>query len=113
MARAFGFNEDWKESVPLGQREVAGSMTVFYNAASGEVEDYLWTMHEEQHAPASCSDPQEYTMYMMPEGDCTGKTKFTISNVIVGELSMEGGPTDIIVIDFNWEGWQVNKATIT
>jgi hypothetical protein len=113
MARAFGFNEDWKESVPLGQREVSGSMTAFYNSASDEVEDYLWTMHEEQHEPSSCSDPQEYTMYIMPEGDCTGKTKYTVSNVILGELNMSPGPTDIMVIEFNWEGWEVSKATIT
>ena len=113
MARAMGFNEDWKEPVPLGQREVAGSMTVFYNSAADEVEDYLWTMHEEQHAPSACSDPQEYTMYVMPEGNCAGKTKYTITNVVLEDLPFVFNPSEISAISFTWSGWQVSKATIT
>jgi len=88
-------------------------MTVFYNAATDEVEDYLWTMWEEQHAPDDCSDVQEYTMYVMPEGECTGKTKWTLSNVIIKTLSFPIKHNEIMVISFTWDAWQPSKAAIS
>ena len=113
IARVLGFNEDWSEPVPLGQRAASGAVTVFYNAAPDEVEAYLWTMHEEQQAPSDCSDPQAYTMYIMPEGDCAGKTKFTISNVVLNELPLVFELGAVAVIRFTWEGWRVSRSTIT
>lgn len=113
VAEAIGYNEDWTESVPTGQSKVGGSMTAFYNAASGEVEEYLWTMWEEQHAPASCTNVQEYTLLVMPEGNCSGKTLWTISNVVVKTLSFPVKHNEILVIQFTWDGWQVDRSTIS
>jgi hypothetical protein len=110
---AVGYNEDWTEDVPTGQSNVTGSMTVFYNAAADEVEEYLWTMWDEEHATADCTDVQEYTMYIMPEGNCAGKTKWTISNVILRTLTFPIQHQEVLVIQFTWGGWQVSRATIS
>lgn len=112
IAMAEGYNEDYIEHVPTGQSTAEGSMTAFYNAAAGEVEDYLWTMYEEQHVVGACADVQEYTLYISPEGDCSGKTKWTINNIVIKNLNFPIKHNEILVVTFDWGGWKVTRATI-
>jgi hypothetical protein len=111
-AEAIGYNEDYKETVALGQSAVEGSMTVFYNAAANEVEDVLWTMWEAQHQVADCGEVGEYTLVIMPEGNCPGATEWEISNVVLKTLEFPIKFGEILVINFSWSGWQVTRSTI-
>jgi hypothetical protein len=112
IAEAMGYNEDGVEPVPTGQTRVTGSMTVFYNSATDEVEDYLWDMYDDQHAPDSCSDVADYDMYVMPEGDCSGKTKWTLDRVIIQDLAFQFPVDDLAVISFNFQAWTAARSTI-
>jgi len=112
IVEAEGYGEDFVEPVPTGQTRVSGSLKVFYNSAAAEVEDYLWQMWEAQHAPDDCTDVAEYDMNIMPEGNCTGKTIWTVTNVVLETLSMPTPVNDILYIEIKWKGWQISRAAI-
>jgi hypothetical protein len=112
VVEAMGYNEDGVEPVPTGQTRVTGSMTVFYSSDSGEVEEYLEEMYTAQHAPADCTDVGDYDMYIYPEGDCTGKTLWTMDHVIISDLDFQMPVDGLMIITFNWQAWDYTKETI-
>lgn len=112
VAEANGYNQPYTEPVPVGQSAVSGKTTVFYNSAADEVSEYLWTMYEAQHDPESCEDVAEYTMDIMPEGNCDGKEQWSLSQVILEDLSIKMPQDDLMTIDFSWRAWVPTRSTI-
>lgn len=113
VVEAMGYNEDGVEPVPTGQTRISGSMTVFYSSDTSEAEEYLEEMYEAQHAPTSCEDVEDYDMFLYPEGDCTGKTKWTFDHVIISDLDFQFPVDGLAVISWNWQAWDYTKETIS
>lgn len=113
IAEANGYNQPYTEPVPVGQSAVSGSMTIFYNAAASEVNEYLWEMYEAQHDPESCTDVAAYTLTILPEGKCTGKEQWTITGCVIEELAIKMPHDDIMTIEFSWRGWVPTRSTYT
>jgi hypothetical protein len=113
VAEAMGYNEDGVEPVPTGQTRVNGSMTVFYNSDTDEVEDYLWSMYDAQHAPDACTDVEDRDMYIFPEGNCSGTTKWTLDRVVINDLDFQFPVDGLAVINFNFQAWKASRATVS
>ena len=87
--RAAGFEQDWKESVPVGSSLWQAGVFAFYNAADDEVEDFLTAMHEAQHAPADCTDAGEYTLVIIPGGRMLRvRAGMTLAHAVLMRLDM-------------------------
>lgn len=110
---AAGYNDAWSETVPIGESKWTASITVFYNAASNEVNDYLWTMWTEQHNPDACTDAQEYTLWIKPEGDCTGKESWEGSRAVIKKLDIQTPAKNIMTIKAEFGGFEMERDTIS
>ena len=110
--RAGGFEQDWLEAVPTGSSLWQAGVFAFYNSADDEIEDFLLEMHEAQHAPADCTDAGEYTLEIAPEGECEGKSRYTLSNAVLLRLDMPALPGNIMRIGALFGGWQSTRETI-
>lgn len=113
VVEAEGYGEDFVEPVPTGQTRVSGSLKVFYNSAADEVEDFLWEMYQAQHAPGTCTPVGAYSMTIMPEGNCTGKAQWDLSQVIIETLSTPMPVADIMYIEVAWKAWEAERSTIS
>ena len=111
-AEALGYNESWTETVPTGQSKWIAALTVFYNCTPGEVNEYLWTMWGEQHDTAACADPQEYTLFIMPEGDCEGRERWTGARVVLKSLDFPLPHSNVMVIKLAFAGWTMTREII-
>lgn len=113
VAEAEGYGEDFVEPVPTGQSRVSGSLKVFYNAATGEVEDFLWAMYQAQHMPEACTAVGAYALTIMPEGDCTGKAQWDFSQMIIETLSFPMPVNDLLYIEITWKAWEAERSAVS
>jgi len=109
---ADGYNQPYTEPVPVGQSRVSGSLTVYYNGDTDDVNDLLWEIYEAQHDPASCEDVGNYTIKIMPEGDCEGKELWSITGFVIENLDIQMPHDNLMVIAFNWRAWVPTRSTI-
>lgn len=110
---ADGYNQSYTEAVPVGQSRVAGSLTVFYNNDDDEANAVLAAMREMQHDPEACTDASAYTLEIMPEGECLGKEKWTIRNVVLVNLEFAIPHDGLMTITVPWQGWNAQRTRIT
>ena len=109
---ADGYNQPYTEPVPVGQSRVSGSMTVYYNGDTADVNDLLWEIYEAQHDPVDCEDAGTYTIKIMPEGDCEGKELWSITGFVIENLDIQMPHDNLMVIAFNWRAWVPTRSTI-
>jgi hypothetical protein len=107
---ADGYNQPYTQPIPVGQSKVNGSMTLFYNNATGEANAVLNTLYAAQHAPDDCDDPSAYTLEIMPEGDCSGKELWYITAFVVENLDFQTPFDGLMVITFNWRGFTAARC---
>lgn len=112
VVEGMGYNEDYVESIPTGQSTVSADITTFYNAVSNEVNDFLWTMYEETHQVADCADRQEYTLVIMPEGDCSGKERWEFSWAVIGSFNVEIPFDELMTVQAPFTGWAATRSII-
>jgi hypothetical protein len=110
---ADGYNQDYTEPVPVGQNSVSGSLTVFFNSDTGEANTFLNAMREAQHTPASCDDPTEYTMDIMPEGECLFKEKWTLEDVVLENLELPIPHDNLLVYTTPFRAGAVTRKSIS
>ena len=109
---ADGYDQAYTEPVPVGQSRVSGSLTVYYNNTTDETNDLLWEIYEGQHDPVSCTDPADYTIKIMPEGDCTDKELWSITGFVIENLDIQMPHDNLMVIALNWRAWVPTRSII-
>jgi hypothetical protein len=105
VLEAVGYNEDWVEHVPAGSSFWKAAVSVFYNAAADEVEEFLNAMHVAQHAVADCADAGVYTLRIMPEGDCEGVTDWRGEHAVLLTRTVHALPHELLMIEAAFGGW--------
>lgn len=110
---ADGYNQGYTEPVPVGQSRVSGSMTVYYNGEASDVNETLWDIYEAQHTPTSCTDPANYTIKIMPEGECVGKELWSITRFVLENLDIQMPHDNLMQIAFNWRAWIPTRSTVS
>lgn len=112
MIEIAGFNDAWKVEIPEGSSAWSADLTVFYNAAADETNEYLMQMYREQHAPAACADPQVYTLYIAPEGRCGDLEEWTGRRCVIRSLRVRVSPGGVMVIDVKLSGWRMVRGRV-
>jgi hypothetical protein len=112
IAEANAYNQAYTEAVPIGQNAASGSLTVFYNAQNGEANAFFETMRQAQHEPGECTDALKYTMEIMPEGECEGKEKWTLEDVVLTGLEFVTPHDNLMIIQAPWRAWAVERELI-
>lgn len=112
IADANAYNQAYTEAVPIGQNAASGSLTVFYNAQNGEANVFFETMRQAQHEPGECTDALKYTMEIMPEGECEGKEKWTLGDVVLTSLEFVTPHDNLMVIQAPWRAWSVERELL-
>jgi len=110
---ADGYNQPYTEAVPVGQSGASGSLAVFFNSEAGEANIFLDAMREAQHDPADCEDPAEYTLDIMPEGECYGKEKWTLENVVLENLELPIPHDNLMVYTTPFRAGAVTRKSIS
>jgi hypothetical protein len=110
---ADGYNQPYTEPIPVGQSKVSGSLTVYYNVEADEVNELLWEIYEGQHDPESCTDPADYTIKIMPEGDCDDKELWSVTGFVIENLDIQMPFDGLMAIALNWRAWVPTRSTIS
>lgn len=112
MIEISSFKDAWKQEIPEGASAWSADLTVFYNAAGGEANEYLMQMYREQHDPAACADPGAYTLYIAPEGRCEDLEEWTGRRCVIRSLKVNLSPKGIVVIDVKLSGWRMIRGRV-
>lgn len=113
VVEANGYNQPYTEPVPVGQSAVSGSLVVYYNGDTDDVNEVLWAIYEAQQNPASCTDVADYTIKIMPEGDCEGKELWSITGFVIETLDFPTPHDGLMRITLSWRGWVPTRSTIS
>jgi len=112
-----GYGETYGESIPIGQSAWTADIKSFYNHAAGEVNTVLINMFTNQHTAdtnwgAEWGYTSAYSLIIMPDGNVSGKEKWTMYNAVLKNYAPDMPHDDIMTLSAQFSGGKWTRELI-